>query len=96
MQNFDDLKEAHEADQFLAEALALSDVKIVGKDEHGADVIKLTAKGAVKGAVLFLEHLIRIADAEKRDFSDSEIQEALSQVKNLAIALQEEQEEKFA
>jgi hypothetical protein len=47
MQN-NDFQVIHEGDQERAESLALGDLRIVGQDEEGKDLLQLTAKGLTR------------------------------------------------
>ncbi len=84
---FDDLKSAHEVDQALAEAIELGTIRIAGKNPSGDDLLELTAKGVVSTALMFVQPILDLANAEKRDFTPKEKAELREHLKTVMQAL---------
>ncbi len=79
----------HEGDQERAEALALGDIRIVGQDEEGKDLLQLTSKGFTRSLLMFLAHLLEQTDIEHRDFTVAEKQQVGEYLEALKEALTE-------
>lgn len=88
--NTDDLKSAHEIDQALAESIELGNIRIVGQNEQGQDLMELTSKGVTRTALLIAQQFIETADSEKRDFTADERHEIAGHLIQAIIALQKE------
>jgi hypothetical protein len=88
MQN-DDFQVIHEGDQERAEGLALGDLRIVGQDEEGRDLLQLTSKGFTRSLLMFLAHLLEQTDIEHRDFTVAEKQQVGEYLEALKEALTE-------
>jgi hypothetical protein len=84
--NRDDLLVKHEVDQGLAEALELGNIRIIGKNEQGDDLLQLTSKGVLRSACLFFQAAIEEADKERRDFTPEERHELMSHVLHICEA----------
>jgi hypothetical protein len=89
MQN-DDFQVIHEGDQERAEGLALGDLRIVGQDEAGRDLLRLTSKGLTRSLLMFLAHLLEQTDIEHRDFTVAEKQQGGEYLETLKEVLTEQ------
>jgi hypothetical protein len=78
--NRDDLLVIHEVDQDLAESLELGNIRIIGRNEQGEDLLQLTPKGVLRAACLFFQTAIEEADKHKRDFTPEERHELMTHV----------------
>ncbi len=77
----------HEGDQERAESLALGDIRIVGQDEQGGDLLQLTPKGFTCSLLMFLAHLLEQTDIEHRDLNVAEKQQVVKYLETLKEAL---------
>ena len=88
MQNTD-FRVIYEGDQERAGSLALGDIRIVGQDEEGKDLLQLTSKGFTRSLLMFLAHLLEQTDIEHRDFTVAEKQRVGAYLETLKEALTE-------
>jgi hypothetical protein len=88
MQN-NDFQVIHKGDQERAEALALGNIRIIGQDEEGKDLLQLTSKGLTRSLLMFLAHLIEQTDIEQRDFTVKEKQQVTEYLETLKEVLTE-------
>jgi hypothetical protein len=88
MQNTD-FQVIHEGDQERAESLALGNIRIVGQDEEGKDLLQLTSKGFTRSLPMFLAYLLEQTDIEHRDFTVAEKQQLGAYLEILKEALTE-------
>jgi hypothetical protein len=84
-----DLQVIQEGDQERAESLALGDIRIVGQDEEGRDLLQLTSKGFTRSLLMFLAHLLEQTDIEHRNFTVAEKQQIGEYLETLKEALTE-------
>jgi len=70
--NIDDLKTQQEVDQALADSIALGNIRIIGRDDKGQDLMTLTSKGSLRVSLLAVQTLVNSTDEAKRDFTSSE------------------------
>jgi len=70
--NIDDLKTQQEVDQALADSIALGNIRIIGRDDKGQDLMTLTSKGCLRVSLLAVQTLVNSTDEAKRDFTSSE------------------------
>jgi len=86
--DYDEMKTTHEVDQAIAGSIELGNIRIVGQNAEGQDLMELTSKGVTRTVGMLINSLVATADTEKRDFTDEEKHELAGHLINAITALQ--------